>query len=112
MTGLLLSVNMPYVYIGIIVPITIIIPAIPAIIKYSYLPSNFQVIAWYLLLSGSANIINNLLGFKGINNMPVAHAYTALELSVLCIFYKRTLVQSRLNRHIYDIIFIFIVLCI
>lgn len=101
-----------YIYVGIIVPLTIIIPVLIAIFKYRHLSSELKIAAWYLFLGGFSNFITSLLAFNNITNIPVFHFYTALELTLLCIFYKMILGGSVISRYIHPLIVVFLLLCV
>ncbi len=99
-----------YLYVGIIVPACIIIPIIPAIIRYRALSNELKCIAWYLFVAAFTSIINTMLSRNNINNMPVMHFYTMLEFSILALFYKQLL--QGISKFISALIPFFILLCI
>ncbi len=107
-----LSKEVFYVYMGIIIPASIVIPIIPAILKYRRLSPELKIITWYLFFAAVASIINSLLGLNNINNMPVMHIYTLIEFILLSVFYRKILDSTRTGKYVYALIPVFIILCI
>lgn len=74
-------------YIFLILPWTIFIPLVIALMGYTRLPASLKCITWYLLLSAATQVISFLLWKAAINNYPILHVYTFLECWVLLAFY-------------------------
>ena len=79
---------MSRVFIGAIAPAFILLPVSIAILKYAKLPLSVRLIFYYLLGSGSINLIAIQLANNGIKNLPLLHLLTVLELYLLLKFYS------------------------
>lgn len=108
----MLKLNATFIYLGIIVPLTIIVPILFAVSKYHFLSLELKIASWYLFLSGATNLLTSVLAFKSISNMPVMHIYTCLEMVLLGLFYRVILQGTRVSKSIPYIIAAFVVACI
>jgi len=79
--------DLSIVYIGYVVPFSGMIPLGIGLYKFRSLEPGLRVIVCYLLLSVACSIAGSVLASQNINNMPVAHVYTFLELILLSAFY-------------------------
>jgi hypothetical protein len=79
--------DLSIIYIGYIVPFSGIIPLGIGLYKFSRLEPGLRIITCYLLLSVSCSAAGTVLASHNMNNMPVAHVYTFLELILLSAFY-------------------------
>lgn len=79
---------MSHLFIGVIAPCTILLPVSIAIIKYVNLPVAVRYVFYYLLCSGSINLAAIILSNRGINNLPLLHLLTLVELYFLLKFYS------------------------
>ncbi len=95
-----------------VVPASVVIPFIPAVTRYSVFPRELKILSWFLLIDFVANGINSLLAFNVINNMPVMHAYTFVEFSILAIFYRAVFSDKKMSRVINWLIPSFFAVCI
>jgi len=86
-------------YIGIILPVTIVFPLLMAAGAYRWLLPPEKIAAFYLLADGIANIIAVSLAKNGINNMPVFHIYPVAEFLLLTLFFKRSLAGTLVDRY-------------
>lgn len=77
---------MSSIYMGVIVPCTVLLPLITAFCRYRYWNTQVKFMVAYLLLSGIFNIIAKLTAHS--NNLPYLHLYTILEFLVLCAFFR------------------------
>ncbi len=100
------------IYLGVVVPASVVIPFIPAVTRYSVFPRELKILSWFLLIDFVANGINSLLAFNVINNMPVMHAYTFVEFSILAIFYRAVFSDKKMSRVINWLIPSFFAVCI
>jgi hypothetical protein len=96
----------------VVVPASVVIPFIPAVTRYSVFPRELKILSWFLLIDFVANGINSLLAFNVINNMPVMHAYTFVEFSILAIFYRAVFSDKKMSRVINWLIPSFFAVCI
>lgn len=78
---------MPGIYISVIVPGTILLPVITALVRRKYWSPPGKVVFGYLLLSGLFNVLAALLAARNINNLPFLHLYTVLEFLVVTGFF-------------------------
>jgi hypothetical protein len=78
-----------FVYQGIVVPATIVIPLVIATSRYSHTNRALRSIFTYLLVAGATNCIAAFYASMHINNLPLLHIYTAIELFLLTRFYQR-----------------------
>lgn len=86
--------DLSIVYIGYVVPFSGIIPLGIGLYKFRSLEPGLRIITSYLLLSVSSSIAGSVLASQNINNMPVAHIYTFLELILLSAFYMSIFKQG------------------
>jgi hypothetical protein len=99
-------------YIGIIIPLSILIPLIVALYRYHQLPAPAKSIFHYLVFSGVINCIAIIMARNGINNLPLLHLYTMAEFVLLTIFYRQVF-SRRIERLFYPYLAaIFAVFCI
>ena len=84
----------------------------PAIVKYHALSAELKVLSWYLFISAASNLVTNVLGMSGINNMPIFHVYTFIELAILSIFYRKVFGNTGPGRYVPGLILSFFVLCV
>ncbi|RYD56262.1 MAG: hypothetical protein EOP56_13085 [Sphingobacteriales bacterium] len=100
-----------HLYMGVIVPLGILLPLTIALRRYKYLPVALKWFIGYLLLGVLTNVIVKTLATQGINNMPVFHVYTILEFSLLSIFFRQ-LFFRRLHLILPIIAVVFTVFCL
>jgi len=86
--------DLSIIYIGYIVPFSGVIPLVIGLYKFRSLDSPLRIMTCYLLLSICCSIAGSILASQNINNMPVAHIYTFLELILLSVFYMNVFRQS------------------
>lgn len=86
--------DLSIIYIGYVVPFSGIIPLGIGLYKFRSLDSALRIITCYLLLSICCSIAGSVLASQNINNMPVTHVYTFLELVVLSVFYMSVFKQN------------------
>ncbi len=79
--------DLSIIYIGYIVPFSGIIPLGIGLYKFRSLEPCLRIITCYLLLSVLCSAAGSVLAAHNVNNMPVAHVYTFLELILLSAFY-------------------------
>ncbi len=99
-------------YMGVVVPASVVIPFIPAVIRYSVFPRELKILSWFLLIDFVANGINSVLAYNGINNMPVMHTYTFIEFAILAIFYRAVFADPKMSRFINWLIPAFFAICV
>lgn len=86
--------DLSIIYIGYVVPFSGIIPLGIGLYKFRSLDSALRIMTCYLLLSIGCSIAGSVLAAQNINNMPVGHIYTFLELILLSAFYLNIFKQG------------------
>ncbi len=79
---------MRYLYEGVIVPASIVIPVCIAAYRYKILLPAYRIILYYLLFAGCINLAADVLAENHIRNLPLLHVYTAIEAMLLLWFYR------------------------
>ncbi|MDB5287854.1 MAG: hypothetical protein JWR05_2803 [Mucilaginibacter sp.] len=75
-------------YINYIVPLSVLIPLVTALINFKYLSKPFKIIFWFVLLSGVINLICIiLLEVLHKQNIIIYHIDNIFEFVVLSAFY-------------------------
>jgi len=99
-------------FIGVVVPISILLPLCMAIFRWRYLHAAARYIFLYLLVSAAINGIAILVGkFLHRNNMPLVHILTAAEVLIF-LFYYKTLFGHAEKRKLYLVLGgLFILFC-
>lgn len=90
---------------GVVVPLSIIIPIIPAVVRYNELSSKLKIISWYLFAGAVTSIVNNVLAYCHLNNMLISHIYTLVEFILLILFYKK--IPGEKNKKAYNLLITF-----
>ncbi|TKC10505.1 hypothetical protein FA048_09990 [Pedobacter polaris] len=99
-----------YYYQGLIVPVSIFIPIGVAIYNYRYINRLFKILLYYLVVSGSINLIAILK--SGSNNLPLLHIYTVVEFLFLAVYFAGINHNKTIKKYSYLIIVIFPLLCL
>ena len=87
------------VFVSIIVPVTILVPILSGIFCYSKLTVYAKAIFWYLVISAVVNTIGTILGrVYHINNLPLIHLFTIIEMILLLFFYRNILHIAATNK--------------
>ena len=90
--------SLAYLYMGVIVPASVIVPIVFAIAKYRHINKPLTTIFWYLLFAGVVNACAAFMAFRRINNLPLLHVYTIVEFVFLGLFFyqfiKRPVVRK------------------
>ncbi|MDB5001402.1 MAG: hypothetical protein JWR76_2479 [Mucilaginibacter sp.] len=75
-------------YITYIVPLSVLIPLVTALINFKYLSKPFKIIFWFVLFSGVINTFSMMLvDVFHKQNLIIFHLYTIFEFVMLSIFY-------------------------
>ena len=99
-------------YIGVLVPISIIAPISLAFLKYKQLPPELKIITLCLCCSGLSNLLSTVSSHLGINNMPLVHLYSVVEFGVICMFYRKILLNENIRKYIPVLFLFFLLICI
>jgi hypothetical protein len=101
-----------FIFVGLIVPASVLIPISIALVKYKQVDRVLLPIFYYLLMDGAVNLLAVVLSDYHINNLPLLHIYTILEFLLLSLFYIKIL-KGQLARNIIKFLMIlFPLLCI
>lgn len=100
-------------FIGVIVPLSVLLPIIIALIKWRQLTAEAKCLFWYLLITAVIGFAAVIMGkFYHKNNMPLVHLLTAIEM-IIFIFYYRMLPSAPKNNLFYGLLGIaFVTFCI
>ncbi len=98
---------------SVFVPYSVLLPVIIGLVKLKVLPRSAAIIWYYLLVSGIVSLLAYIIGrVMHVNNLPLIHIYTPVELLFFCWFYKQVL-HTPGNRLLYRILVpAFIILCV
>jgi hypothetical protein len=100
-------------FMGIVVPLSILLPLIVGSIKYRQLGFAAKLIFWYLVAFGLFTGLALIIGkHYHQNNLPVGHLFTVIELGAIVFFYKILFSHGTKNWLYYSIIISFTLLCI
>src|SRR5690349_6601123 len=99
--------SLAYLYMGVIVPASVIIPIVFAIVKYRHINKPLTTIFWYLLFAGLVNACAAFLAFRRINNLPLLHVYTIFELLFLGVFFYQVTGNPKIKKLILGGILLF-----
>jgi hypothetical protein len=98
-------------YQGDIVPATILLPIIMALLNYRFLSRPLKIILGFLLFSGIVNLMAVMMAHRGISNLLVFHIYAIFEFAFISWFYKLYF-KGRVAKIIPILIGTFTILCI
>ncbi len=88
---------MEVTFMGVIVPLSILLPLFFGIYQYNALTRPARYILLYLAVSGIINLSATIIGkFYHSNNLPLLHILTVLELYIFVLFYQQLLFSSRI----------------
>jgi hypothetical protein len=99
--------SLAFLYMGVIVPASVIIPIVFAIVKYRHINKPLTTIFLYLLFAGLVNACASVLAFRHINNLPLLHVYTIIEFLFLGIFFYQFIEQQKVRKLILGSILLF-----
>jgi hypothetical protein len=99
-------------FMGLIVPVSVLIPISVAVIKYKQVDRVLLLIFYYLLLDGIVDLLATIIAYCRINNMPLLHIFTIFEFLLLSFFYTKILRDPLARNIIKFLMVIFPLLCI
>ncbi len=74
---------------SVIVPISILFPILAGVTKWKNLNGCSKILFWYLVFTALINTVSTYTARKlHLNNMPIVHIYTIIEVAVFSWFYK------------------------
>lgn len=74
---------------GVIVPLTILLPIFIAFLRFKYLTNAAKALLVYLCTNAAVSIVIKYTANHKINNLPIFHLYTLIELILLAEFFKK-----------------------
>jgi hypothetical protein len=81
---------------SVLVPCSILLPIVIGLLKLRRLPPSAKIIWYYLIVSAIISAASIFMGRKlHINNMPLIHLYTPIEMIFFCWFYTKILEPKR-----------------
>jgi hypothetical protein len=101
---------MKYVFAGIVVPASIIIPVTVAVARRHQWKNSFRFIFLYLCFSLAASIASRVMASRGINNMPLVHIDTIVEMLLFSLFFQAALPHRNQRRLIRICMLLFCIL--
>lgn len=104
--------SLSYLYQGIVVPLSILIPIVAAKSNIRYTNSAMKALLVYILFAGIVNAIAAFLAFNHLNNLTLLHLYTPVEVVLLLRFFSSTLHHPAALKSIKIISWIFPLLCL
>ena len=104
--------SLAFLYMGVIVPVSVIIPIVFAIAKYRYVNAPLVTIFLYLLFAGVINASAAILAFRHINNLPLLHVYTIFEFLFLGVFFYQVSQRQKIKKLIRGSMLLFPVFCL
>lgn len=100
-----------FIYVTYIVPAAILIPVLIGIKNYPFLTKPLKTILWFIIFSGSANLINLIMIAFHYFTANLLHIYTIFEFLFISIYYSQ-FYSPKKQKRIYVLIAAFTVLCI
>lgn len=83
---------MKNIFVGVVVPYSILLPILIALLHFSRLTKAAKAIFIYLVCSGMVSILSiSLARYFHVTNLPLFHVYTLVEFILLTEFYKHIL---------------------
>lgn len=100
-------------FMQVTVPLSILIPIFIGITKFKMLTKPAKVVLCYMVASAITNGISIFISKQWhMNNMPLVHLYTVIELILIVIFYKRVFEAPAKMSFFTLIVISFTVLCV
>ena len=103
---------MKYIFMDTIVPCSALIPIVAAIARHRHLNTKCWFIFLYLCYATILNIVSSRLADKGLNNMPVLHADTIIEMLLFSVFFIHAFQSRQIKIFIRVLVVLFPLFCI
>jgi hypothetical protein len=79
-------------FMSVLVPCSILLPILIGLLKLQRLPASARIIWYYLIVSAVVSAAFTFMGRRlHINNMPLVHLYTPVEIIFFCWYYTKIL---------------------
>jgi hypothetical protein len=82
---------MKNIYMGVVVPLAILLPISVAALQLKQLNTVARIILGYLLTSAVVSLAASAMISNRMNNLPVSHIYTVVEFFFFTFFYRSLL---------------------
>ncbi|MCY1515065.1 hypothetical protein D9M68_496400 [compost metagenome] len=101
-----------HIFQGIIVPASIFIPIFIFFFKYRITKIDSRLLFYYLVISGTINLIAIIFSQRSINNLPLLHLYTVVEAIFILSYFHCIFKQPLIKNALLMLIVLFPALCI
>lgn len=89
---------MRFFYMTVVVPATVLIPLVMALLYYRHLRTAEKIMAFFLLVTGIFNAIGSWMAWHSQSNLFLLPVYTCIEFLFICFFFREILTESRLKK--------------
>lgn len=89
--------SISYLYLGYIVPASTLVPIVAGFIDYKKINKPLRILLIYLCISFIMNVAGNILAEQRINNLPLLHIYTILELISALFYFKYAFSNKKID---------------
>lgn len=100
-------------FIGVIVPLAVLLPIIIALLKWRHLPAEAKCIFWYLVITAVIGFAAAIIGkVLHKNNLPLVHILTAVEMIIFIHYYSLLFGEQKANLKYRILALSFVLFCI
>lgn len=103
---------MKHIYATLLVPAAILIPIVIGLIKSVHKKAPSKTIFFYLIFATLIYIVSRILGYHGINNLPLLHLYTIVEYIFILWYFRAALNEVKASKVIGILMVVFPILSI
>lgn len=100
------------ILIGIIVPLSILLPIGIFMFKYRYADRSMKIIFFYLVVAGLINLLAILLVKMKMRNLPLLHLYTVIETVFFLAYFQSIFEDKKIRKYLTAAMLIFPILCV
>lgn len=101
-----------YIFIGIIVPFSTIIPIIIALRHYKKANTESKLLFYYLVISFLFNLTAIIIRNYKITNLPLLHLYTIVEATFILNYFRSIFIDPLIKKVLLFLIILFPILCV
>jgi hypothetical protein len=99
-------------YLGYIIPASTLLPIVAGLIYYKRLNKPFRALQVFLIASFIINTAGSVLASYSINNLPLLHVYTIVEVVTVMLYYLYAFGKGDISKWIKAVMVIFPIICI
>ncbi|MBK0379162.1 hypothetical protein [Mucilaginibacter segetis] len=99
-------------YLGYFVPASTLIPIVAGLLYYKKINTPLRTLLVYLIASFIINVAGIILADHHINNLPLLHFYTIIEIVAIMLYYLKAFGPGKIHKWIKGIMILFPLLCI